>query len=538
MAHDSTSDRQGSSRNEQFSRRRYLKGVGAAAAATTAVPVASGRSRGATERHGIEFDRTVDMGEAIDEHGSWSDAIVAEAEDGTLLEFPPGEYDIDDHLFFGDDDDPILRFGLADSVGNPDVLGMRGTGERGDVRFVAPDNHRNVWFSIFGASEFLWENIDWEATGENQAGSLRFIPDDRLHVEDFELIGSTHAPDPLPEPDSGWSFTEQAVMMYAMVGDPDGNGVVKNVVAETGGGISADIDKRESGESVKGYARRGRRGAFYLGANHEGTIKFIDCHIEEFGSHGIYGAAAPGPIHVEGGVWRNNDNSQIRISGPDTYIEDARIEIDVSQIDDDSPTELEEGGYRDMKGAWWQYRGPAPGGEIRNTDIFYTEYPEVTSGYIDGEWQVTPDSSPSDAVHMRATGSGVTLRNTRISVKPDEATALRAPAPTAVDGENVAIELINTSITGPASEDQAVLIRGRPDSSIEDSCIHQTGANRDGVKIVDSDGTTVRNSRINVTGESVVEVDSDVTVENVKEVGSCPRPRGRRYPDENDEESN
>lgn len=477
------------------------------------------------EHHGIEFDRTVDMAAAIDEHGSWSEAIVAEAQDGTLLEFPPGEYRIDDHLYFGSDD-PIG--GLVDLVGDPDTLGFLGTGERGDVRFVAPDDHRGTWFSIYGTSEFLWKNIDWDATGDNQAGSLRFIPQDRLHVEDFELIGSTHAPEPVPEPESGWSFTEQSVMMYPMVIDPDGLAVIKNVVAKTGGGISPDIDKRAPAE---GFARRGRRGAFYLGLNHHGTAKFVDCHIEEFGSHGIYGAAAPGPIHVEGGVWRNNDNSQIRISGPDTYIEDARIEVDVSQIDDDSPTELD-GGYRDLKGVWWQYRGAETGGEIRNTDIFYADYPEITSGYVDGEFQRISDPVPSDAIHMRSTGSGVTLRDTRIYVKPDDAGALTAPAPTSVDGDTLAIRMENTSITGPAGDGATVLIRGRPGSAIENCCIHQTGADRDGVRIVDSDGTVVRNSRINVPGEPIDVRDSEVDVENVKEVGSCPRPRGRRHPDE------
>jgi len=537
----SSADGSRSAQNRRFNRRNYLKGVGAAAAGGAILPLASGRSSATVERHGIEFERTVDMGDAIDEHGSWSAAIEAEAQDDTLLEFPPGEYFIDDHVYFATDDDFLKEFDIVPIDGTiSGNLGMVGKGGRGDVRFVAPDDHRANWFSIYGASKFLWENIDWDATGENQAGTLRLIPNDKLHVEDLELIGSTHAPDPVPEPEGAWSFTEQAIMIYSIVLDPDGEGVVKNVVAKTGGGVSPEIDKRES---LKGYARRGRRGAFYIGGLHQGRLKFIDCQIEEFGSHGIYGGGAPGEIQVEGGIWRNNDNSQIRITGPDSYIEDARIEVDISQVDDDSPTVVEDGGYRDMKGVWWQYRGDTPGGEIRDTDIFYTEHPDVVSGYNDDGDFVTRSGSASDAIHMRSRGAGVTLENTRFYVKPDEARAIRAPKPTGVPSGKVAIEIRNSSITGPSGRGETapetILIKGRPESSIVDSCIHQTGADKDGVKIVDSDRTVVRDSRINVNGEAtVVENSDDVEIESIKEVGSCPRPRGPRNPDEDGHEPN
>jgi len=98
-----------------------------------------------------------------------------------------------------------------------------------------------------------------------------------------------------------------------------------------------------------------------------------------------------------------------------------------------------------------------------------------------------------DALHMRSRGAALTLENTRFYVKPDEARAIRAPKPTAVPSGTVAIEMRNSSVTGPSGRGETapetILIEGRPESSIVDSCIHQTGADKDGVKIVDSDGT-------------------------------------------------
>lgn len=101
----------------------------------------------------------------------------------------------------------------------------------------------------------------------------------------------------------------------------------------------------------------------------------------------------------------------------------------------------------------------------------------------------------------------------------------------------------NSSVTGPSGRGETapetILIEGRPESSIVDSCLHQTGADKDGVKIVDSDGTVVRDSRINVDGEATVVEDSDdVVIENITEVGSCPRPWGPRHPDEDGHEPN
>lgn len=107
-------------------------------------PVAA-RSNDQVEHHGMEFERTIDMADAIDEHGSWHAAVQTEAQDGTLLVFPPGEYPIDGY---------VSLFDLG-------TVGLVGAGNRGGVRFVAPDNLRGQWINVGDTSAFLWENIDW-----------------------------------------------------------------------------------------------------------------------------------------------------------------------------------------------------------------------------------------------------------------------------------------------------------------------------------------------------------------------------------------
>ncbi|MFC6728442.1 hypothetical protein ACFQDG_07290, partial [Natronoarchaeum mannanilyticum] len=133
----------------------------------------------------------------------------------------------------------------------------------------------------------------------------------------------------------------------------------------------------------------------YVGAEHAGTIEFVDCYVEDFSDNGLY-ASAPGGSYddaeggrviVEGGLYKNNNISNVRLGTDDSVAREVTMVHDA-----DSPPN---------DGVWNQRNlRIRQGGEnilVENCDIYHDRgsyYPVELSPLFDG-------------------GSGV-IRNTRI----------------------------------------------------------------------------------------------------------------------------
>ena len=124
-----------------------------------------------------------------------------------------------------------------------------------------------------------------------------------------------------------------------------GVSVCRRVRAANGSAFLTDPDDNETGRTT--------RPATWIGPESCGTIWFEDCHIEEHNSHAIYAAAAPGPIKILRGVYRNNDNSGIRFCGPDCEIDGALIELDTGKCAH-APHEA----YRNTRGIFNEQKKP------------------------------------------------------------------------------------------------------------------------------------------------------------------------------------
>lgn len=455
-------------------RREYLKFAGTAAISVAGVSAATG-SATAAEVGGVEFEHTVNMVEdaGCDPTGGTpcNQAIMEYADDDTLLEFPDGTYLLDT-----DDETRVVLEGY-------DSLGLAGVNENVVFEFTSnTDGYSDVRVDDIG--EFVYRDIDWDVTAENCAPGFAVRAREYLRIENWEIDGRQ---------DNGGGFALQPGIANA-----DGIGIIENFVATKG-------SKFETAPRGGVLVSQGR--------NH-GTLRFVDCHLEEFENNGLYAAASAGPIQVEGGVYRNNMRSQLRFSGADSYIENALVEVDVSTISEEAEPE----GFRNGRGIWWESKNTdslKTGGEIRNTEVIIRQ----------GANQNRPNTG--GGVVVRRDGGACTIRDStiRMDVTPRPAVYAKAPAigsdhPAPPEPHSLVME--NVDIVGAAKDLFAVQIEGRPGSEIRGCYFEQRY--RYGLVLAGCDDSVIADTDFDITGAPPVAVwgSEDVTIDGAPPSRSSP----------------
>jgi len=231
------------------------------------------------------------------------------------------------------------------------------------------------------------------------------------------------------------------------VTSPEGHGEIRRLELPDGG---------QPGEYAVGCL---------VGPHNRGEVLFEDCTIEGFPNNGLYASPSEGPVTVRGGTFRNNGIANVRVSGPST-VSDATVECTRAPQ-----------GFENMRGIW--LRGGQCDVEncrVNMTDVTFSDGGIVgaLSGEIRDCW-----------VHVDAS------EVTAISIKP--------PRGRGTDGEHGAT-CKRVDVTGSASGETTVLVSDRDACVFEDLSIRQTGADRQGVHFIRSDGSAVRNATIEVTG--------------------------------------
>ncbi|WP_160134420.1 twin-arginine translocation signal domain-containing protein, partial [Halococcus salsus] len=299
-----------------MNRRSYLKLAGVAAGSAGLL---SGPASAAFTRRGIQFNRTVNMVEdaGCDPTGNepCDDQITAAADDYTLLKFPAGEYKITEK-------NAVL--GLT----NVGFLGV------GDARFTVPEDFNEKVLVVDRGEGVLFEGIDIDQRADGATPALHIAGDDDIRVHDVELIGAGIHRDSIPKGEPGYS---------PGVGPDKGNPRVHDffypiVRSESGTGLVTNLRANNHGLMGTYNAGNGRSG-IWVGIGTYGTITFRDCHIEEFGSNGCYTSRTYGVVQYEGGVYRNNDNNQIRLGSENSYIDGASLEVDADASEAPNPYE-------------------------------------------------------------------------------------------------------------------------------------------------------------------------------------------------------
>lgn len=372
---------------------------------------------------------------ATDDYDTVVDIVDAGAD-------PTGTEPIDD--VFGDydyQDDTLIQFPDGRYlVNNLDVTdcqhyAMQATG---DATLVpGPDYDVDVWIGGSGLRDFVFEGFTIDNTATGHHPTIGFSAWDDLVIRDIHK--------------RGFHDGENTAFGFSIWED-DGSGLVENLRAPDGSEPQTAV-------------------GCYVGTN--GRLTFRDCTIQSFGNNGLYASTGGGDVHVEGGVYKNNDISQVRLGSPNSSVRGATI-----AVDDPHPEHDNARGIRISD-------GPGP----------------VT---IEGCSIIMERGQGGGGVVGAYSGGSFDVRNSRIYVGPEYTTvgsdgtatsvAILADEPTGVaDPGSRTIE--NVAITGGGTGYSAGLFR-RGNNTIEDVCIHQSGSYRDGLVFADG---TINNDVASVT---------------------------------------
>ncbi|UPM45123.1 hypothetical protein [Halocatena salina] len=417
----------------------------------------------------IRFERVVDAVTDLgcDPTGTQdvSSKIESALDGGTLIEFPTGEYYWERSVSL-----------------NTDRLGIRGKDE--DVLFTFPAGY-NEFFIDTRCDRALYENFNVDVRPDNTATGIRINSEHGFHIENIEHLGRGTA-----------DASDVTRCWQLRVNDPDSTGVVKNFVAKEGSAWAHYKD----GD--------GRIGISVYGG--EGTIKIIDCHLEEFGNNGIYASRSLSAVQVEGGVYRNNNVASIRISGDGSYVDGAVVEVDRKKYS--GPHTLDDDGF-EMRGIVIEQGNAdigtfdATGTKICNTDIVIRDNP--TSG---------------SAISVWTGGRTLDVLNTRIVYDNDGSPTIYREGKTAQGNHSPSsgarwLHMERVQITGTATEGPTVLAEEADASRIRNCYIEQSGNGRAGVVFSDSQDTFVGNCIIDVGAKAFSLDSSSGRSKNVRHTG-------------------
>lgn len=338
------------------------------------------------------------------------------------VRFPPGTYRFDAaHQFRGYDALGFVGAGTGSS-GTDGSTDTTGASESERTRFVCAASFRREWFRTERVGTFVFSGIEWDIRAPGCGPSVVPHVERSLLIEDIEVHGRGAG---------------DANLLMPRIAASDGVGVVRRFEARAGGVIGR------------------RRIGVWVGPRNRGTLRFEACRLEEFPNNGLYASASVGAIQVLGGAYRNNDISQLRLSGPDCFVRGALVEVDVSEYD--GPNGAGGSNYRNPRGIWWEAkRRTATGGRVEYTTV------RIRRGQSVG------------GVVIAKNGGAITVSHTAIEVDAADTHGLFAYAPTGghyeVPPKPWRVRLEHVHIYG-TSDAPAIEIVGRPGSSLSRSCV-------------------------------------------------------------------
>lgn len=398
-----------------------------------------------------EFETVVNMVEDRDVDptgGEPIDAALADAAaDDTLLEFPPGEYLVTEPL--------LLR--------QADTFGIRGTGEHHrDVRFVHPDAYSGLLLDIRDGRDCLFEKFTADQTDDETTNSGLIVRQQTgFIVRDVEVAGFT--PTESKSPDGSGSID-----LVAQVLDSDGLGSVIRFTS---------IGGSQVGVYPNSYP------GLYSGADSHGTLQLIDCRVEDCGGAGVYTSRARGQVKISGGLFRNNEVAQVRVSGEGSYLRNAKIIVDTDE------SRNSRGDYETVRGLWWESGDHGKTGGVAYNCEFVAKSAPVRRGLLE----------------VDGTAGAMTVRNCRFRTDREQYYAIYAfpPGSSSMGGRPDrpwGITIKNISVTGTAGGRDAIRIDSRPGTHLSGVDLDQPGEDRDGVAIERSPGSRIADSTIAVGG--------------------------------------
>ncbi len=371
---------------------------------------------------------------------------------------PTGETPIDDVFEDAIGAETLLylppgTYRLEGSVAADDAsrIGLAGD----DATVVPPDGNDDVLFG-FGWSEPIdaafCRGITFDFTAENTGGRpLLARANDAVFIEDVTVRGEADV--------------DQDLVRVDVTGS-GGSGMVRRLHLPDGALGDTKVTGCEVGDSNRG------------------DVSFVDCQIDGFPDNGLYANPPKGSVHVIGGRYRNNGIAGVRV-----------------EVDDDAIVRGVHVRCDDAEGAGQNMRGiRLRAGHSVLVEDCVVEMLEVTSS--DG------------GITFASELGGGTVRNCLIRVDADDVNGLRIKRAANAESQHGPFVCDSITITGTASGGGAIQASDRTGLSFRDICIHQPGADRDGLHADYVDGEFV-DSRVSVTGDAFVLTESRIDRRNV-----------------------
>lgn len=428
------------SNSSDVSRRAYLGAIGAASTSGALVGTAA-----ATDG---EYDQVIDIVEAgADNTGEVpiDDVFHEHAENDTRIEFPSGTYKANS----------LIVYKLSN-------FAMVGTG---DATLVPGEDYdEDRWIAGAETRDLTIDSFTIDCTGEGVAPEIALSSYEDFTFRNIEKRGYHEG--------TGIAFT------FDML--EGGDGLVENVVAPDGG------------KCVGMYAHG------------DGSMVFRNCHLEGYTNNGLYASRLSDTALVEGGLYKDNNISQVRLGEADSVVRNATIQVTREVEGPDSDT-VNMRGIRVADGP-----GPVT---VQNCDISMLGSQGtggIVTAFSGGTMEVYDTRIYIDDTYTTPSSDGDL---TSWGVFVDEASGVDPGTRT----------FRNVSITGGGRYMSAMLIR-RDDNTMEGICIDQSGGERDGIILENSSNNNITDSVIDVADSQFLLRNSSIRRSNVSTSGSCPGP--------------
>lgn len=163
-----------------------------------------------------------------------------------------------------------------------------------------------------GSNHFLWANIDFDQSASGAWGRFN-APGDGIVLRDTEWIGSGRSANPNPDDPVGYKTGPGVSMPATSSGAVN---IQENVV-----NIQRDVlANKHFGDRAIGQ---------WYGGSHKGTLRMINCEYSGWANNALYASASPGNFEIEGGRYRDNGVSALRI--PHGHIKNVLVEHDATR---------------------------------------------------------------------------------------------------------------------------------------------------------------------------------------------------------------
>jgi hypothetical protein len=413
------------------------------------------------------FDRvvnaTTDLG--IADGDRVDNALGAAAkEEGTLVQFPPGEYLVRSEIYLRAD-----NFGIESTTGNREDVVFKPVSGTSPTMF-RPTNDNS---GFYVGSVTLDRRDEWDSSMSLMRGNFS----DKVYITDILV--------------NGWAPKGGEQLLIFNINDSSGSALVDGITRR---GPSQFPDYPETTITI------------FNGRSTVGTVTYRNLEIHNATESGIYAGKAHGIIRVEDSYFKNCAHSAVRVTGSNSWIKNTTIVMDLDDLHPDAMTVNPEG-IEFNRGIWVQsakfdHAGPL----IEDCEIIINNAGDGIAGIL----------SHSDT-------GGPEIRNTRIECDQDDIwPVLVQNESTRKAGKPYEVLLDGLSVTGSGSGKPAVEIRGRDGTTVRNSCIQMP--NGDGILFDGTSNGTIEDTNVNVGGKATMFENADITTTNLTSSETCPVP--------------